>query len=152
MTSLGSESCQVSALQNGKTFILIADDSATIRALLRRTLELYSYEVIEARDGEEAVVRVRETPDLGMLIVDLMMPKLDGIEVIRIVRARASSVSLPILVLTGESLGEVTPVIPGADACMQKPFLPSVLLDIVRNLLAHGHRTSEDQLDQDTHG
>ena len=79
--------------------IVIAEDSSTIRRLVAARLAADGYQVIEAADGEEALAVVRsEQPDL--LVLDKVMPKLDGFEVVRALRADPQTRSVPIVMLT----------------------------------------------------
>jgi CheY-like chemotaxis protein len=79
--------------------ILVADDNAASRELIREVLEMSSYEVIEAEDGREAVRRVREAaPDL--VLVDIQMPHLDGYGVLRELREDPGFSALPVVALT----------------------------------------------------
>ena len=79
--------------------ILVADDNMASRELIREVLEMSGYDVVEAADGAEAVLRAREsTPDL--LLVDIQMPRLDGYGVLRELRADARLASLRVVALT----------------------------------------------------
>ena len=83
--------------------VLIAEDNAVNRELLRELLELRGYSVLEACDGQEALHMIEQAqPEL--LLLDIGMPVMDGFEVIRHVRQEATLRDLPILVMTGKSL------------------------------------------------
>lgn len=112
--------------------ILLADDDPQILRALRITLAAYGYEVIPAADGAAAVrLAVERHPDL--LLLDLGMPKLDGIEVISAVRGWSS---MPILVLSGRSdaTDKVAALDAGADDYITKPFSTEELLARIRAL------------------
>ncbi|HYO43282.1 MAG TPA: response regulator transcription factor [Candidatus Limnocylindrales bacterium] len=100
--------------------ILVVDDETTLRETLVEALELEGYRAIPAADGREAIVRFREEqPDLVLL--DLMLPELSGVEVCRILRAESA---VPIIMLTARD-GEVDKVVGlelGADDYVTKPF------------------------------
>lgn len=116
--------------------ILIVEDETDILELLRYNLNREGYKVLEATTGEEALAIVRKhTPDLVLL--DLMLPKIDGLEVCRQVRGSAETKTLPIIMLTakGEEADIVTGLELGADDYMTKPFSPRVLLARVRAVL-----------------
>lgn len=82
-----------------KQTILIAEDEADIRNILRLYLESENYEVLEAADGESAVAAVRSgSPDL--VILDIMMPKLDGFAVVRAIRQQSD---IPVLILSARN-------------------------------------------------
>jgi len=110
--------------------ILVADDDADVRELVVFRLVHAGYEVITAADGEEAVeLALERRPDLCLL--DVMMPKLDGFEVTRRVRASAEIPETPILLLTAsvhESAVEQG-IEAGADDHIAKPFSSQELLD-----------------------
>jgi CheY-like chemotaxis protein/signal transduction histidine kinase len=81
--------------------VLVIDDDSATRELLVRQLRSAGFSAVEARDGEEALLRIRVAPP-ALFILDLMMPNIDGFEVIR--RVRADGVQVPVLVLTGKDL------------------------------------------------
>ncbi len=100
--------------------ILVVDDEESIQKLLTYPLERDGYRVVQARDGEEALARFREEqPDLVLL--DLALPKLDGLEVCRRIRAESS---VPILMLTArdDEIDKVLGLEIGADDYITKPF------------------------------
>jgi CheY-like chemotaxis protein len=112
--------------------VLVADDDAITRLLVRTLLERENFEVLEATNGREAVdVAISESP--GLLLIDLNMPVVDGYEAIAAIRRKATLASLPILVLTGEDgpgiEGRVLAL--GADDYILKPFEPAILLSRV---------------------
>lgn len=114
--------------------ILVIDDDIKITSMLRRSLAFEGYEVSTASDGQEGLKRILEkNPDL--IILDLMMPKVDGWEVCR--RIRASGLSTPILMLTAkdEVSDRVKGLDLGADDYLVKPFALEELLARVRALL-----------------
>jgi two-component system, chemotaxis family, chemotaxis protein CheY len=112
--------------------ILAIDDTRTLRELLCRTLRAARYDVVEAENGEEGLTRFADhRPDV--VITDLNMPVLDGIEFTRAVRARADGGEVPIIILTTESGAEIKAEgrKAGATAWMVKPFDPQRLLDML---------------------
>jgi CheY-like chemotaxis protein len=109
--------------------VLVADDDEDILALVGLRLERAGYEVLAARDGVEALEIVdARTPDIA--VVDVMMPRMDGHELVRRLRARAETRSIPILVLTAVVHDRVADAsaAAGADAHMRKPFSPRELV------------------------
>jgi DNA-binding response OmpR family regulator len=100
--------------------ILLVDDEESVRKLLSYPLEKEGYRVIQAADGEEALERFTEH-DVDLVVLDLMLPKLDGLEVCRRLRARSS---VPIVMLTarGDELDKVVGLELGADDYITKPF------------------------------
>jgi DNA-binding response OmpR family regulator len=116
--------------------VLVADDDEDILVLVRTVLERAGYEVVVARDGAEAVAAAQERcPDLAVL--DVSMPELDGLEVLRRLRADASTSDVPVLLLSARvqeddvARGFAT----GANGYVQKPFSPRELSDRVSELL-----------------
>jgi len=123
-------------VSDGKPTILVADDEEDVRELVSYRLTRSGYEVIDAQDGEEAFRLASENvPDL--MVLDVMMPRLDGYEVTRRVRAEESLRSVPVILLTARS--QETDVSRGfevgADDYLKKPFNPDELVARVRAVL-----------------
>jgi len=115
--------------------ILVVDDEPPIRRLLRTSLTAQGYDVLEATGGQEAIdAAEREKPDL--VILDLGLPDLGGIEVIRVVRQRTS---VPIIVLSvrDDERGKVEALDLGADDYVTKPFGVDELVARIRTALRH---------------
>jgi len=116
--------------------ILIADDSATAVAQMRRTLLPLGHTILVAADGEEAVRQIRaEHPDL--VIVDIVMPKMNGFQLCRAIRALPELKDLPIIVVTSmdRDSDRFWGMKQGADEYLVKPVDPEVLKDKVRQYL-----------------
>jgi two-component system chemotaxis response regulator CheY len=115
--------------------ILTVDDSSSVRQMVRLTLEEAGFSVVEAVDGQDALGKLNPPPDL--VITDLNMPNLDGIGLIRALRAEAATRFTPILMLTTESQeakkqeGKAA----GATGWIVKPFKPDQLIAVVRKVL-----------------
>ncbi len=120
--------------------ILVADDEELIRRLVSDFLVQEGYEPVLAVDGEEAMKLFDENPDIALLILDIMMPGLDGWEVCRLIRERSS---VPIIMLTARSteFDQLTAFDAGADDYVTKPCSPSVLMKRVAALLRRGDTT-----------
>jgi len=116
--------------------ILVVEDEPDIRKLVQYHLAQEHFKVLEAEDGEQALKLLqREKPDL--LILDLMLPGLSGLEVCKILRLRPQTAKLPILMLTAKA-GEVDRVVGlemGADDYLAKPFSPREMVARVRAIL-----------------
>ena len=103
--------------------ILIADDEAEIRDLLRLYLEKEGYEILEAADGEEALRALQEYGDVAMLLLDIMMPKKDGFHVLKELRKKSN---LPVIILSAKTADndKILGLDLGADDYIVKPFNP----------------------------
>lgn len=116
--------------------VLVADDDADIRELVTFRLERAGYELLVASDGEEALqLALERRPDLAIL--DLMMPKRDGYDVTRAIRADVSTQRMPVILLTARvQEADVTRGFDaGADDYMKKPFSPQELQARVQAVL-----------------
>jgi CheY-like chemotaxis protein len=112
--------------------ILIADDSRPIRMLIRRALSIEDHEIVEAEDGDKALdALLRERPDI--VILDVIMPGLNGIDVCRAVRADPELAATPVIFLTGDVMSDQLREA-GADRIFAKPFSPHRLLEAVAEL------------------
>ncbi len=114
--------------------ILIVDDEQPILTLLEYNLKQSNFETVKASDGEEAILMVEnENPDL--ILLDLMLPKMDGIEVCKYLRQR--SINTPIIMLTakGEEPDRILGLEIGADDYMTKPFSPREVVARVKAVL-----------------
>jgi len=117
--------------------ILVAEDSSMVRRLVAARLAADGYEVLEAADGEQALMLARtEHPDL--LILDKVMPKFDGFEVVRALREDPRTAGLPIVMLTERTSEEdvLGGLNLGVEEYMPKPFSPRELSVRVRRVLA----------------
>jgi DNA-binding response OmpR family regulator len=112
-----------------RPLVLIADDDGDILELVSLTLEGDGYDVVRARNGEEAL-RIAAEQTLHLAVLDLMMPLIDGYEVTRRLRASEADQRVPILVLSAfaEDRQAALALAAGADAYMRKPFSPRELL------------------------
>jgi two-component system, OmpR family, response regulator MprA len=120
--------------------ILVVDDERAVRESLRRALELEGYEIELAEDGSQALERLEAEPEPDAMVLDILMPGVDGLEVSRTLRRKGSK--LPILMLTARTQVEdrVEGLDAGADDYLTKPFALEELLARVRALL---RRTSD---------
>lgn len=123
-----------------KIRVLVADDEPRLRELVRDLLERDGYEVIEAADGEEAINAVKNNPDIAVVILDVMMPEVDGWEACRRIREFSN---LPVLMLTAraEEFDQLMGFESGADDYVTKPFSTQVLLKRVAALLKRSGTT-----------
>lgn len=114
--------------------ILVADDEARMRKLVKDFLVKKGYEVIEAEDGERALDAYYDNPEIALVICDVMMPKVDGWQVLEEIRAGSK---VPVIMLTakGEERDELKGFDKGADEYVTKPFSPKILVARVDALL-----------------
>jgi two-component system, chemotaxis family, chemotaxis protein CheY len=119
----------------GKVIITV-DDSASVRQMVAFTLKQAGFDVMEACDGEDALSRMNGAT-VHMVITDLNMPRLDGIGLIKSVRAQSAHRFIPIIMLTTESQIEKKQQgkDAGATGWIVKPFKPDQLLAVVRKVL-----------------
>jgi len=112
--------------------VLVVDDEPDIRFLVRTTLELAGYGVVEAAHGEAALEQVRRSAP-QLVVTDRMMPRMNGGELIERLRADGTTKAIPIVMITGTRGGQV-----GADAVLGKPFDPAELIVLVDRLTGRG--------------
>ncbi len=117
-----------------KIKILVVDDESRMRKLVRDFLTKQNYEVLEAGDGEEALDIFYENKGIALLILDVMMPKMDGWEVCREIRSYSD---VPIIMLTakGDERDELQGFELGVDEYISKPFSPKILVARVEAIL-----------------
>ncbi|NJC89321.1 MAG: response regulator [Desulfuromonas sp.] len=113
--------------------VMAVDDSATVRQVLHMTLEGAGYEVVEAIDGKDALDKLGRT-SVDMMVTDLNMPNMDGIDLIKHVRQSPGNRFMPIIMLTTESQPEKKQEgkAAGASGWIVKPFKPEQLLAVIR--------------------
>ncbi len=114
--------------------IIVADDEQLIRKLLGDFLRKENHTVLEAEDGEKAIELFKKNPDTGLLILDIMMPEIDGWEVCRKIR-RISDVPVMMLTARSQDFDQITGFEAGADDYVTKPFSPAVIVKRVEALL-----------------
>src|SRR5215208_124670 len=122
--------------------ILLVDDEDSVQKLLAYPLERDGYQVLPARDGEEALARFAQA-QVDLVVLDLMLPRLDGLEVCRRLRAQSS---VPIIMLTarGDELDKVMGLELGADDYITKPFSIREFRSRVRALLRRASAPRHD--------
>ncbi|MDD4170018.1 MAG: response regulator transcription factor, partial [Desulfotomaculaceae bacterium] len=115
------------------SLILIVDDEVNVLQLLKYTLSKEGYQVISATNGREAIMLAEEKePDL--IILDIMLPEIDGYDVLRILKANRQSAPIPVIMLSalGEEVDKVVGLELGAEDYITKPFSPRELIARVR--------------------
>ena len=129
--------------------VLVVDDEARMRKLIKDFLVQKGYSVLEAADGEEALQVFEENKNkIGLILLDVMMPKLDGWSVLRQIR---QSSSIPIIMLTarGEEQDELFGFELGVDEYISKPFSPKILVARVEAILKRVYGDTKDVKDYD---
>ncbi|MDV0430562.1 MULTISPECIES: response regulator transcription factor [Lactiplantibacillus] len=130
--------------------ILVVDDDKEIAQLLEIYIKNEGYEPVSAYNGREALTKLNTNPDIALMILDIMMPEMDGIEVIKEVRKDSQ---LPILVLSAKTgdMDKIQGLITGADDYVTKPFNPLEIMARVKSLLRRSENnvttTEPDVLD-----
>lgn len=114
--------------------ILVVDDESRMRKLVRDFLTKKDFDVLEAADGSEALDRFYEDSDIALIILDVMMPKIDGWQVLKEIRETSK---VPVIMLTAKSdeKDELNGFEYGADEYITKPFSPKILVARVEALL-----------------
>ena len=107
--------------------VLILEDEVSIRSFVVINLKRAGYEAIEAGTGREALERLKENPDTGVAILDIMLPDIDGFEVCRSIRATNKAIGIIMLTARTQEMDKVTGLMTGADDYVTKPFSPAEL-------------------------
>ena len=126
-----------------KVKILVVDDESRMRKLVRDFLVKKDYQVVEAADGQEAIDIFFEQNDISLVILDIMMPKMDGWEVLKEIRAY-SRVPVRMLTAKANEQDELNGFELGVDEYVSKPFSPKILVARVDALLRRSNLISEE--------
>lgn len=128
-----------------KIKILVVDDEARMRKLVKDFLSIKGYQVLEAGDGEEAVDLFFQQKDIALILLDVMMPKMDGWEVCREIRKNSK---VPIIMLTarGDERDELLGFELGVDEYISKPFSPKILVARVEAILRRTGQSNPDEI------
>ncbi len=128
-----------------KLKILVVDDESRMRKLVRDFLVKNNFEVLEAEDGQRALDIFFEEKDIALIILDVMMPKLDGWEVCKEIRSYSK---VPIIMLTAkaEERDELQGFELGVDEYIAKPFSPKILVARVDAILRRTNQVSSDDI------
>ena len=125
--------------------ILVVDDESRMRKLVKDFLTKKNFQVLEAGDGEEAMDIFHKEKDIALLILDVMMPKMDGWEVCREIRKNSK---VPIIMLTarGDERDELLGFELGVDEYISKPFSPKILVARVEAILRRTGQSNPDEI------
>ena len=137
--------------------VLVVDDEARMRKLVKDFLMIKGYKVLEAEDGEQAVDLFFKDKDIQMIILDVMMPKMDGWEVCRTIR-QYSQVPIVMLTARAEERDELLGFELGVDEYITKPFSPKILVARIEAILRRKNTMTGEvlksagiRLDKDAH-
>ncbi|OUQ14330.1 DNA-binding response regulator [Lachnoclostridium sp. An14] len=123
--------------------VLVVDDEARMRKLVKDFLSVKGFTVLEAGDGEEAVDLFFEQKDIALILLDVMMPKMDGWEVVKTIR-KYSQVPIIMLTARGEERDELQGFNLGVDEYISKPFSPKILVARVEAILRRTNAGASD--------
>ena len=128
--------------------VMILEDEVSIRSFVVINLKRAGYEVVEAGTGEEALALLKANPDVGVAILDIMLPGIDGFEVCRSIRATDKKIGIIMLTARSQEMDKITGLMTGADDYVTKPFSPAELLARVDALYRRigGSENTEDVL------
>ena len=107
--------------------VLILEDEVSIRSFVVINLKRAGYDVVEAGTGEEALELLKSNPDVGVAILDIMLPGIDGFEVCRSIRATDKKIGIIMLTARSQEMDKIRGLMTGADDYMTKPFSPAEL-------------------------
>ena len=107
--------------------VLILEDEVSIRSFVVINLKRAGYDVVEAGTGEEALELLKSNPDVGVAILDIMLPGIDGFEVCQSIRATDKKIGIIMLTARSQEMDKITGLMTGADDYMTKPFSPAEL-------------------------
>ena len=107
--------------------VLILEDEVNIRSFVVINLKRAGYDAIEAGTGREALEKIQEHPDIGVAILDIMLPDIDGFEVCRNIRAMSKQMGIIMLTARAQEMDKVTGLMTGADDYVTKPISPAEL-------------------------
>lgn len=112
--------------------VLILEDEVSIRSFVVINLKRAGYDVVEAGTGEEALELLKSNPDVGVAILDIMLPGIDGFEVCRSIRATDKKIGIIMLTARSQEMDKITGLMTGADDYMTKPFSMKELMARVK--------------------
>ena len=128
--------------------VLILEDELNIRSFVVINLKRAGYQAIEAGTGQEALEKLQENPDIGVAILDIMLPDIDGFEVCRRIRATSKQIGIIMLTARTQEMDKITGLMTGADDYVTKPFSPAELTAHIDALYRRigGTQDSESEL------
>lgn len=122
-------------MNGGSGPILVVDDDPDIRDMMELVLAMRGYEVMSAGDGIDALALLQRGPRPALVLLDLMLPHVDGIEVVRAMKSDPTLAPIPVVIISGDCAAREKARDGGADACLLKPVELDDLVSTVRGLL-----------------
>lgn len=128
-------SAQTSSLKGN--LLLVVDDSLTLRQTLTKALNKFGYQVIQAENGQEAIAKLKQVPDIDLVVCDVEMPYVNGFEFLSIVGQERNLENKPVVMLTSRSADKYRQIAQelGASAYLTKPFIEQELVSTIEELL-----------------
>ena len=128
--------------------IMVIEDEASIRSFIVINLKRAGYAVVEAESGEEAFEIWKQHPDVMLLVLDVMLPGMDGYEICRRVRANNTEIGIIMLTARSQEMDKVMGLMNGADDYITKPFSPAELTARIDALMRrlNGNTVSNDEI------
>lgn len=126
--------------------LMVVDDEERMRKLVKDYLTIKGYEVIEAADGKEAVDVFLQNKDIALILLDVMMPNMDGWETLKIIR-EYSTVPVVMLTARAEEKDELQGFNLGVDEYITKPFSPKILVARIEAILRRSREGKEDVIE-----
>jgi DNA-binding response OmpR family regulator len=116
---------------DGRRAVLVVDDDPDILEIVTVVLGLYDVPAVTASDGIEALAAMRRSGELGLVLLDLMMPRMNGVDVLAAMKRDPALVTMPVIVISGNYHTEQAVLAMGADEYLVKPLDVDVLLRVV---------------------
>jgi two-component system, chemotaxis family, chemotaxis protein CheY len=123
--------------------VLVVDDDPDILEIVTVVLDLYDVPAVTASDGVEALAAMRGSSELGLVLLDLMMPRMNGVDVIAAMKRDPTLATMPVVVISGNYHTEQAVLAMGADEYLLKPIDVDVLLHAVSRFVRVGRRSQQ---------
>jgi len=127
--------------------VLVVDDDPDILEIVTVVLGLYDVPAVTASDGIEALAAMRGSHDLGLVLLDLMMPRMNGVDVLAAMKRDPTLATMPVIVISGNYHTEQAVLAMGADEYLLKPIDVDVLIHVVSRFVRVGKRSQEAEDD-----
>ena len=123
---------------DGRRAVLVVDDDPDILEIVTVVLGLYDVPAMTARDGIEALAAMRRSGEIGLVLLDLMMPRMNGVDVLAAMKRDPTLATMPVIVISGNYRTEQAVLAMGADEYLVKPLDVDVLLRVVSRFVRVG--------------